>query len=106
MTKTTDASAAEVLAVLEFHANGLGNADNRGMKLSAKACGNIAAELRQTRTAVVALIAERDALREDAERWRHYSTTSDSSLTLRLHYSRADLRNSVIDAARAEAGHG
>jgi len=56
----------DVLAVIRFHADGMRNAAGtaEGVKLTAKACGNIADELGRVEAAVAELIAERDALRE------------------------------------------
>lgn len=42
-----------------------------------------------------------EALRRDAERWRFYEAAG-SELTLRLHNTRSDHRNSTIDAAMQE----
>lgn len=47
------------------------------------------------------LAAEVEALRVDAERWRAMRT-ADGGVTLRIHNSRGDQRDSIIDSARKE----
>lgn len=85
---TADPKAFDVLApvpaltILEFHANGFGNADNRGMTLSAKACGNIAAELREVRAAVSELIAA-DKAYDDAKQAKYDAVSVSGSIGLR-----------------------
>ncbi len=71
--------------------------------------------------ALAALVAERDALREDAERWRYFVTHCEwlrrrfgddcySSMSIRLPYdadqSCVAMRNAAIDAARAAQEQG
>jgi hypothetical protein len=46
------------------------------------------------------LMAENERLRDDAARWDTFRN-ADSTLTLRLHNSRPDERDTAIDAARA-----
>lgn len=58
----------DVLAVMDCHASGLGSAsESGGIDLSAKACKNVSAELREARAAVAELIAEFRQLIADAD---------------------------------------
>lgn len=92
----------EVLAVLQHHVSGMSAASQAGgLTFTTKACANTAREMESARTAVAALIAERDDLRTELRTMIDYANSPDFDGAP----SRAAYERAVAVLERAESGN-